>query len=135
MLLFVFLFSSTHALSKEYTKEELKAKTASFHRMKSAGTGLLTGGAIADCTFLVVLVSGIIARSNDKDYDWWYLDPPEGFGRILLGSIGLVVGVCVTTAGSVVMTIGTKKTKEYQERLQEISFTITPNGVSLGYTF
>lgn len=109
----VLIFSGLAAADREeYTAAQLEEKVTEYTRMQSRGTILLSGGAVLNCISITVLVSGIVSAMNDKEADWWYLDPPEGTGRIILGVAGVSISALMTAGGIAVRSIGLRKKRE-----------------------
>jgi hypothetical protein len=134
-LIFIFgvfvLVGQAADLDNEYTKEELNYKINRYNRLTNGGMGLLIGGTLFDVIGPIVFVSAY----NESGKESNVLIGLRDVGIVIVGLFGSVAGVAMTSAGIAVTAIGVKKTREYKGRLSKVSFTVTPNGVSLGYCF
>jgi hypothetical protein len=125
------VLSLATANGEEYTKAELEEKIAGYSRMQSGGTAMLSGGAVLNCISIIVFVSGVVSASNDKGADMWYLDAPEGTGRIILGVVGFSVSALVTAGGIAIRSIAARKKREYKKMLKNVSISVSPGKVAV----
>jgi len=135
LLIFIFgitiLVAQVPAIDNEYTEEELNHKINRYNRMTNGGMVLLVGGILLDFIGPIVVVSAY----NESGKASNTLRGLQYVGIEMVGLLGSVAGVAMTSAGVAVTTIGVKKTREYKSIQGRVSFTVTPNGVSLGYCF
>ncbi len=139
----LFLPSFAQLQDVEVRKTMYERKVVSFKRMKSTGVGLTIGGAILTVVGTALLAnSDYLSSSYDDDYGYGYGNDYEssndGAGQFILGYVSVVAGVTSTAGGIVLWSIGSRKTKQYQQKLDMISFNVNPSTqqmVSLSYRF
>lgn len=115
--------------------ELYQQKVYSYTKMKKTGIGLTIGG-IASTVIGVALVSSAEWETTTDQYGTTTTsDDPRAFGGLLL--IG--GGISVSVPGIILTSIGSKKSKEYQRKLERLDLGINykPNnkGVMLTYRF
>lgn len=143
LITFLFVFISNLPVFAQYYDPDYKhqerrealyeRKVASYTKMKRVGTSLgLAGG--------VLTVSGIALVSSANWETHTYngntsttTTDSEGITGLLM----LVVGVPLAVTGIVLGTIGARKTKSYQERLNKLSFNLdcSPNKTGVAFTY
>lgn len=129
------LFISLSAIAQEYQKDLFESKVERYSKMKRNGLTLgIIGGAST--------IAGILMMNQA---DWEKETTPTGVNYNTddaSGAAGILftgVGVPLVITGIILGAIGNKKEKEYQSKLDNLSFNIksTPQitGFSLVYNF
>lgn len=116
---------------RERQAELYSSKVTSYYKMKKVGTRLgLTGG--------VLVVGGVALVSSAN----WETDPYTGNltttdSQGVTGMLMLLVGVPLAATGIVLGTIGSKKARSYQEKLNRLSFNghCSPDKTSLSLMY
>ncbi len=110
-------------------------KYRKFKRMRTTGivltgvgAGLLTGG-------IVLLSSGI--KENDGEWETSggtiYMDADSpGAGKVVLGTVGIILGVTSAGGGITLWVIGNNKMKKYGNA---VNLQSTKQGLGLAYSF
>jgi len=114
VLLFISAFVFT-GMAQTTAEQELlyRQKVESFNKMTNIGTALTVGGIVSGVTGIVLLATvpyETISLYEGEDY-------PEGFGKLVGGIIVAAVGVEMLAGGIVLKTIGNRKMKQYQGKL------------------
>jgi len=109
-------------------------KVESYHKMKNTGTALGVAGGILTITG-IVLVSD--ADWHKQTYGAANYTTADSKG--VVGVLSIVVGIPMVVGGIVLGSVGSRKMKEYQQKLYGLSFNpiYTPQqrGIVLTYRF
>lgn len=132
-VLILIAFSLNHVKAQdEFLKEKYKSKIENYNRMKNTGSSLTTLGTMAAGGGVFLLVSG------SKKVNGQYNTDPN-FTKIYGGIILLELGVGSFVTGIVLSSVGNRKSKEYNQKLRDISFEINGQpenrGITLVYRF
>jgi hypothetical protein len=124
------LFAQTDPQSKYLRKVE------AYRKMKNGGTVLGVAGAALTITG-IVLVSK--ADWHQQSYVGSYGSNYNTDGKGVAGIFSIALGVPMTVGGIVLGSIGSRKMKQYQEKLSNVRFNLlyTPQqrGMTLAYRF
>lgn len=140
----LFLPSFAQLQDVEVRKTMYERKVVSFKRMKSTGVGLTIGGAVLTVVGTALMATSDLSSDYDNEYDngyrygYDYENSNDEVGQFVLGMLSVVAGVATTAGGIVLWSIGSRKTKQYQQKLDMISFNVNPSTqqmVSLSYRF
>lgn len=127
---FIFPFVLKAQVLTDQQKSLYEYKVVKFTKMKRTGIGLTIGGAILSVAGVVMVVnSGYLGSDSTSD---------DGAGQYLLGYTTTTLGVGMTAGGIVLWTIGSSKTKQYNQKLNSFSLNLNPTPrqmVSLAYRF
>lgn len=127
---FTFPFVLNAQVLTDQQKSLYEYKVIRFTKMKHTGVGLTIGGAILSVAGVAMIVNSGYLESNSTSDD--------GAGLYLLGYLSTSLGVGMTAGGIVLWTIGGRKTKEYNQKLNSFSLNLNPAShqlVSLSYRF
>jgi hypothetical protein len=112
-----------------------KRKIESYSKTKNVGTVLIIAGVITTAIGTATLVSYL----NDQDDDGYYDNSDNYSSEYYLGVYGTGIGVDMIIGGVVLNTIGSRKVRQYQSKLNNLSAGIrwSPDakGFSLTYKF
>lgn len=133
-MLVCFTSSAFAQFDRNYAMYERKVET--YTKLKKTGTVLAVSGAALTLGGLVLVSSA----------DWETQTGPAGQTQTtssdsegIAGVLMLVTGIPITVTGVILGTIGAKKSREYQERIQRLSLNVKYNqhykGIVLAYRF
>jgi len=129
LLILTILFAST-VNAKEYSKEELEARLEKFKKMKRNGyvmTGVGVGFMLAG--FIMMQSADWEKESDGMNTNYNTSDSEGGVGILLFAP-----GIPLTVVGIILGSIGSNKTKRYQELLDKVSVSgnVTKDQVKVG---
>lgn len=129
MLLLVTMVS--FAQLKQTDQQFLQTKVEKYVKLKKTGAtlGIIGGG---------LTIASIVAVSNA---DWEETTNYDGTTQYnttdasgVLGIVGLAVGIPMAVTGIVLNTVGSRKAKYYQEKLDKVHLGMFQNGQQAGIT-
>lgn len=134
LMLVCFTTSAFAQFDRNYAIYERKVET--YTKLKKTGTALTVAGA-------ALTVGGLVLISSA---DWETQTGPAGQTQTtssdsegIAGVLMLVAGIPITVTGAILGTIGAKKSRQYQEKLQRLSLNVKYNqhykGLVLAYRF
>lgn len=135
ILAFLGLITFQFSWSQQNNAALYQQKVESYKKMKNTGIGLTIGG-IASTMIGIALVSSAEWETTSTEYgtNTTSSDPAAFGGLLLIGG-----GVSVSIPGIILTSIGGKKSKEYQSKLERldvgINYQPTNKGLILSYRF
>lgn len=123
----------------EILKDKYQSKIEGYTKMKNTGSTLTILGAATTIAGTILFVNGINKMSSDE-YDPYGSDPnTEGDAEFVLGFILIDVGLPCFITGIVLNSVGARKSKEYNQKLNNLSlgfkYRSENKGVTLVYRF
>lgn len=139
LLLVVMLSMIMPAIAQRDSQQLYERKIESFTRMRNGGTAMACVGAglaTAGVVMIATLPDGYWSVENDG----YYYDEEDDYGadddiKAIFGVISIGVGVGLLAGGITMSSISTHKIKQYQGKINSLSFGIKSQGFTLTYKF
>lgn len=139
--LIVFSPIFSQVVPKNYTPQEhlYVKKIISYDKMKRGGIGLAIGGTLITGLGSFLLVDYVNKSINENYNDFYnnYTDEQLEF-QYLMGIAATTLGVTALGGGITLWAIGASKSKSYTDKLNSISFNLSPGHrqqFSIAYRF
>jgi len=117
-LLFIVIGAQVAFAQIDYDKKHYQLKVIKFNKMKRTGTVLGVAGAVATVGGIALISSADwYTETNAYGQQNTTTDDPNG----VIGLVGVIVGVPMLAGGVVLAVIGSKKERQYQEKLNKLS--------------
>lgn len=142
LLILSFLISliSTQLFAQIDTRALYQRKVNSYSKMKNIGLGLGIGGGVSTVLGIALMATGDWGTNSTTQSNYGYSNSSYNTGpdaSVVFGILLLEAGVASGITGIVLGSIGSKKVKFYQAKLNGLSINCTPklNGLCLTLKF
>lgn len=138
LLLVVMLSMILPVIAQRDSQQLYERKIESFTRMRNGGTAMACVGAglaTAGAVMIATLPDGYWSIDDDYYYDEDDDAEADDAIKAVFGVISIGVGVGLVAGGITMSSIGSRKVKQYRSKLDNLSFGIKSQGVTLTYKF
>lgn len=130
----LFITFINHAQGQTDERQRYKSKIATYSKTKNTGSILLFSGLISSVVGIAFVASSL--SGNEKDV---YGEPVIDETQLKIGTYAMGFGVDLIIGGVILKSVGNRKVKQYQEKLNNLSAGIRINpevkGFAMVYRF
>ena len=134
--LLLVISTASFAQLKQNEQAQYQSKVQSYTKMKRTGSTLAIVGAGVSVVSTILVASADWEETEDYNGQTQY-NTTDGSGA--LGIVGLVIGVPMAVTGIILNSVGNRKLKYYQEKLDNVKLTSfhqgQQNGITLAISF
>ncbi len=129
--LLLVISTASFAQLKQNEQAQYQSKVQSYTKMKRTGSTLAIVGAGVSVVSTILVASADWEETEDYNGQTQY-NTTDGSGA--LGIVGLVIGVPMAVTGIILNSVGNRKLKYYQEKLDNVKLTSFHQGQQNGIT-
>ena len=134
--LLLVISTASFAQLKQNEQAQYQSKVQSYTKMKRTGSTLAIVGAGVSVVSTILVASADWEETEDYNGQTQY-NTTDGSGA--LGIVGLVIGVPMAVTGIILNSVGNRKLKYYQEKMDNVKLTSfhqgQQNGITLAISF